>query len=75
MYRQLRRELVMVWSLTPNLWGHPLVDLLPGRGVGHILVCRPAHIELVHLSEKLLGNRGVSGRWVIRHAMKPAMPE
>ena len=61
-------------SLGPSLGRNPLLDLLAGSGVGHILLSWAAHIELVNLSQELLGHGGVRGGGIISHTVQPAMP-
>lgn len=51
------------------------MDLLAGGGVGHVLVGGAAHVELVNLSQELLGLRRVCGGRVVCHAVEPAVPE
>lgn len=64
------------WSSLRSGFGwNPLVDLLAGGGVGHILLWGAAHVELVDLGQELLGLGRVCGWRVICHAVQPAMPE
>lgn len=51
------------------------MDLLAGGGVWHILLCAATHVDLVHVSQKLLGLWWMGGRGVICHTVQPAMPE
>lgn len=51
------------------------MDLLAGGGVGDVLLRGAANVELVDLSQELLGLRRVCGGGVVCHAVQPAMPE
>lgn len=62
-------------SLSSGFGGNPLVDLLAGGGVWHVLLRGAAHIELVDLSQELLGLRRMCGGGVFGHTVQPAMPE
>lgn len=61
-------------SLSSSFGWDPLVDLLAGGGEGHILLRAATHVELVDLSQELLGLRWMCGGWIIRHTVQPAMP-
>ena len=62
-------------SLGCSFGGNPLVDLLAGGGVRHVLRCAAAHVELVDVSQELLGLRWVCGGGVLCHTVQPAMPK
>lgn len=62
-------------SLSSSFGWNPLVDLLAGGGVWHILLRGAAHVDLVELSQELLGFWRMCGRGVIGHTVQPAMPE
>lgn len=51
------------------------MDLLAGGGVRHILLRRAAHVDLVDLSQELLGFWRMRGGGVICYRVQPAMPE
>lgn len=51
------------------------MDLLAGGGVGHVLLRAATHIELVDLSQELLGLWWMCGGGVVCHTVQPAMPE
>lgn len=51
------------------------MDLLAGGGVGHVLLGAATHVELVDLSQELLGLWGMCGGGVVCHTVQPAMPE
>lgn len=51
------------------------MDLLGGGGEGHVLLRAAAHVELVDLSQELLGLWRVSGGGVVCHRVQPAVPE
>lgn len=51
------------------------MDLLACGGVGHILLRRGTNVDLVDLSQELLGLRRVCGGGVVCHAVQPAVPE
>lgn len=50
------------------------MDLLAGGGIGHVLLRGAAHVELVNLSQELLGLWRMCGRGVVGNAVQPAMP-
>lgn len=52
----------------------PLMDLLAGGGVRHVLLGAAAHVDLVDISQELLGLRWVCGGGVVCHTVQPAMP-
>lgn len=62
-------------SLSSGCGWNPLVDLLAGGGVRHILLRGAAHVDLVDLSQELLGFWRMCGGGVICYAVQPAMPE
>ncbi len=62
-------------SLSSGFGWDPLMDLLAGGGEGHVLLGAAAHVELVDLSQELLGLRWMCGGGVICHTVEPAMPE
>lgn len=66
---------MMTSSLSSGFGGDPLMDLLAGGRIGHVLLWGAAHVELVNLSQELLGLRRMCGRGVVGHAVQPAMPE
>lgn len=51
------------------------MDLLAGGGIGHVLLGGATHVELVDLSQELLGLWWVCGGGVVCHTVQPAMPE
>lgn len=51
------------------------MDLLAGGGEWHVLLRGAAHVDLVDLSQELLGVWRMCGRGVISHTVQPAMPE
>lgn len=62
-------------SLSSSFGWNPLVDLLAGGGVGHVLLGGAAHVELVDLSQELLGLWWMCSGGVLCHTVQPAMPE
>lgn len=51
------------------------MDLLAGGGVRHILLCGAANVDLMDLSQELLGFWWMCGGGVISDGVQPAMPE
>lgn len=62
-------------SLSSGFGWNPLVDLLAGGGEGHVLLGAATHVELVDLSQELLGLWWMCGGGVVCHTVQPAMPE
>lgn len=71
---RVENEIFSQRSLRSSFRRNPLVDLLGGGGEGHVLLRAAAHVELVNLSQELLGLRWVCGGGVVRHTVQPAMP-
>lgn len=51
------------------------MDLLAGGGARHVLLLAAAHVDLVDISQELLGLWWVCGGGVVRHTVQPAVPE
>lgn len=51
------------------------MDLLAGGGARHVLLPAAAHVDLVDISQELLGLWWVCGRGVVSHTVQPAVPE
>lgn len=62
-------------SLSFGFGWNPLVDLLAGGGARHVLLPAAAHVDLVDISQELLGLWWVCGGGVVRHTVQPAVPE
>ena len=62
-------------SLGSGFRGNPLVDLLAGGWVGHVLLWAATHIKLMDLSQELFGLWRVCGGRIVCNTVQPAMPE